>query len=261
VTWDGDDAIGVDLYYDPIVDEHVGNGPMGLMAPAWYFAPQKRSVAHAGWRMAASFSGVFGDGPIAGLDNPANATMLLQIAGEFADPAIKQRLWEAADEQIEPTWDHERGEFTLGFRLNEAHPRGQWNARAMAGWVCEEGAWARIFNEPNLTKFDEPTVTAVDFPRVALSEARWDGSALHLAAHPQNAANKDTTTAMQITNVASTGNWVMTRPDGETVALRGEGDHVNVELTVDNQTVVIRQAHTPPFMSGTATHLAPGGDA
>ncbi len=110
----------------------------------------------------------------------------------------------------------------------------------MAGWVCNEGDWARLFNEPNLTKFDEPTVTGVDFPRVALSEARWDGTALHLAAHPQNAAVEGSSTTVRITNAASTEGWVMIRSDGTTVALSGEGDHVIVELTVDNQAVVVR---------------------
>ena len=133
--------------------------------------------------MAATINGVLGDGPISGLDEPASATMLLQIAGEFADPATKQRIWEAAEEHIEPTWDPETGEFTLGFGLDEAHPRGQLNARAMAGWVCTPGAWSRIFNEPNLAKFNEPTIEGVDFPRFALSEARWGAGQLHVAMH------------------------------------------------------------------------------
>jgi len=170
--------------------------------------------------------------------------MLLQISGELADPATKQRIWEAAENHIEPIWNNETGEFTLGFGLDETHPRGQLNARAMAGWVCTEGAWARIFNEPNLRKFEEPTVVGVDFPRVVLSEARWDGKALHLAAHPQNSAIEGTRTTVRITNVASTEGWVMTRPKGETIALVGEGTHVNVELIVDNRTVVIRPGGT-----------------
>ena len=210
--------------------------------PAWYFAPQRREVAAAGWKLAAAINGVSGDGPISGLDEPDSATMLLQIAGEFADPETKQRIWEAAEEHIEPTWDRDTGEFTLGFKLNEPHPRGQLNARAMAGWVCTEGAWARVFNEPNLRKFDEPTVMGVDFPRVALSEARWDGEALHLAAHPQNAGVHGTTTILRIANVASTDGWIMTRPNGEKIALSGKDDHVNVELIVDNRVSVIRPA-------------------
>jgi hypothetical protein len=112
----------------------------------------------------------------------------------------------------------------------------------MAGWVCTEGAWSRIFNAPNLAKFDQPTVEGVDFPRVALSEARWDGSALHLAAHPQNAAADGSRTTLKLTNVDSTDGWVMTRVDGETVALSAQGDHVALELEVDNRSVVVRQS-------------------
>jgi len=242
VTWDGDNAIGVDLYYDPVVDEHVGNGPMGLMAPCWYFAPQKQQVAAAGWQTAAAFAGVFGDGPISGLDNPANATMLLQIAGEFAEPETKRRLWEIADQHVEPTWDHEAGEFTLGFGLNEAHPRGQWNARTMAGWVCEPGAWSRIFNAPNLNKFSEPTVEGVDFPRVALSQANWDGTALHLAAHPQNAAVANSITQIRICNLPAGADWVLVQADGGRVGLAKDGDDVRVELAVDNRPVTIERA-------------------
>ena len=241
MTWDGDRATGVDLYYDPVVDEHVGNRTMGLIAPAWYFAPQKRAVAQAGWETSAALNGVFGDGPITGLENPAVATMLLQIAGEFADSSTKARIWTAAEPHIEPTWDRTRGEFTLGFGLDEQHPRGQWNARSMAGWVCTEGAWARIFNEPNLTKFDEPTVSGVDFPDVALSEARWDGSALHLAAHPRNESVSGAETEVRIDHLPDCDSAKGTRPDGTSMPLVTDGRTLIARLVVDNQTHVIRQ--------------------
>lgn len=232
---------GIDLYYDPVIDEHVGHGPVGLIAPAWYLAPQQREVAEAGWRLAAMISGALGDGPVAGVDNPQLGVLLVQIAGEFADPATKARIWSAADQHFGPTWDHDRGEFTLGFGLGEPYPRGQWNARAMAGWVCTEGAWSDVFNRPNLAKFDEPTVVGVDFPRVALSEARWDGEALHLAAHPQNASTRGSRTSLRVTNVATTEGWTMTRPDGETVAVASfGGDLVVSDLVVDNTAVSIR---------------------
>jgi hypothetical protein len=242
VVWDDDKPVGLDLYYDPVVDEHVGSGPVGIIAPAWYFAPQRPEVASAGWRTTATLNGVLNDGPITGLDDPDRSTILLQFAGEFADPAVKQRIWEAAEEHIEPTWDRAAGEFTLGFGLGEAHPRGQWNARAMAGWVCTQGAWSSIFNTPNLSKFDEPTVEGVDFPRIALSEAFWDGDALHLAAHPQNTETVGVRTSVRITNLASTNGWEMTGSNGETVALRSVGDHVEVELIADNRVVIVRQA-------------------
>jgi hypothetical protein len=86
-----------------------------VVVPAWYFAPQKPGIALAGWQMAATQAGLLGDGPISGLEDPARAVLLLQIAGEFADADLKHRLWEAAEPHIEPTWDREAGEFTLGF--------------------------------------------------------------------------------------------------------------------------------------------------
>lgn len=238
VSWEDGDPVAVDLYYDPLVDEHVGRGAMGLIAPTWYFAPQRPELAITGWRTAAALAGLMGDGPIIGLDNPAGAVTVLQIAGEFADAATKALLWEAAEEHIQPTWDVGRGEFTLGFKLNEPHPRGQWNARAMAGWVASPGAWSRIFNEPNLSKFDEPTVEGVDFPRVAMSEARWDGTAMHLAAHPMNAEVDGTTTSIRLTRLARMDGW---KASGSGAAIAAEGNHLEVRLVADNRPVVVHR--------------------
>lgn len=215
---------------------------MGVVIPAWYFAPQKPAVALAGWQMAAAVSGAAGTGPITGLEDPARATMLLQIAGEFAGEEIKSRLWAAAEPHIEPTWDRQSGEFTLGFGLDEPHPRGQWNARCMAGWVCTPGAWSRLFNEPNLRKFDEPTVEDVDFPRIALSEARWDGSRLHLAAHPQNTGVAETRTRVRVTNLDPKTQWMLVQADGNRVPLENIEGTLDVELRADNRSVsIVRQ--------------------
>lgn len=232
VTWAPDGtATAIDLYYDPVVDEHVGRGPGGLIVPGWYLAPQRREVAEAGWRLGATRAGVLGDGTIAGL-RPALAMSLVQLGGEFADPSTKARIWAAADQVLEPTWDRERGEFTFGFGLGEEHPRGQWNARAMAGWVCTAGAWSDVFNRPNLAKFAEPAVVGVDFPRVAMSVARWDGAALHLVASPQNASVRGTRTRVRLTNLgAAPGSWVLAGPGGKTDRVPGDG---TVELIVDD---------------------------
>ena len=232
----------MDLYYDPIVDEHVGQGTAGISAPTWYFAPQKREVAQAGWETTARLCGALGDGPIRGMEDPRRAVNLLQFAGEFADPEAKQRIWQAADPHIQPTWDTESGEFTLGFGLNEAHPRGQWNARAMAGWVCTQGAWASIFNAPKLGKFDEPTVEGVDFPKIALSQARWDGTKLHLAVHPQNKRAANTPTEVTITNLDNVADWVLVKPNGATEYLAATDGRLTVELLADNQTVTLQPA-------------------
>jgi hypothetical protein len=242
LVWEEGKAVSADLYYDPVVDEHVGRGPMGIIAPAWYIAPQRNEVALMGWKTVLAMSGVMSDGPDVGLQTPEMATFILQLSGEFADSNTKQLIWDAAEELIEPTWDLETGEFTLGLGLNEEHPRGQLNARMMAGWVCRQGAWSNIFNDPNLDKFNQPTVQGVDFPRVALSEAKWDGEALHIAAHAQNTKIAGTTTSMKMTNVASTRGWCLHESDGTRTPLEDRGDHVEIKLAVNNKSVTIQQS-------------------
>jgi hypothetical protein len=239
VSWtpDGAQPTGIDLYFDPTVDEHVGHGPIGLILPAWYLAPQRREVAEAAWNLGGVLTGALDPSrqDIAMLDNPVLGVTLVQLAGEFADDATKQRIWRAADEHFQPTWDVDAGELTFGFGLDEEHPRGQWNARAMAGWACSgPGAWSDVFNRPNLVKFDEPTVTGVDFPRVALSHARWDAATdtLHVAAHPQNASVRDTRTTLRV----PPGRWTVTHPDGTTA----DATDI-VELTVDEGSVRLRR--------------------
>ena len=54
--------MAMDLYYDPVVDEHVSS-PMGLMAPVWYLAPQRPDVARSAWELAVELTGLGSDKP------------------------------------------------------------------------------------------------------------------------------------------------------------------------------------------------------
>ncbi len=57
VTWQDGRPVAMDLYYDPVVDEHVSS-PMALLAPVWYRAPQRPVVAHSIGEMAVAFAGL-----------------------------------------------------------------------------------------------------------------------------------------------------------------------------------------------------------
>lgn len=164
-------------------------------------------------------------------DNPQFTVSLLMLAAEFADDATTARLWDAADEVMEPTWND--GEFTFGFGLGEPHPRGQFNARAMAAWTCDTGAWSRIFEEPNLTKFDQPTIVDVDFPAFALSEATWDGHALTVRVEPQRAAARPTTTRFAVTNVGEPDGWFVRRDNAQPIQLPVEAGRIVVDAIAD----------------------------
>jgi len=242
MTWEGDKPVALDLYYDPVIDHHHMRSPMGLSLPAWYLAPQRREVAEVGWELTARMNGVSGDGPLVGLDNPMSSVALLQLAAEFGDAALFERVSDAVDEFAEPTWDTDRGEFTFGFGLGEPHPRGQLNARAAAARACSPGAWNRVFNQKNTARFEEPTVVGVDFPTVALSQAFWDAERgeLHVTAVPRNESVRGARTRFRVTNVRDASGWTMTAASGGVTPLSSEGGDVVVDTQVDAAPRVIR---------------------
>ena len=99
-------------------------------------------------------------------------------------------------------------------------------------------SWSKIFNEPNLSKFDEPSVEGVDFPRVAMSEARWDGIAMRLAAHPMNAEIEGAMTTVRLTNLPWTDGWKIS---GSGATIAADGNHLEVRLVADNRPVVVHR--------------------
>jgi hypothetical protein len=112
--------------------------------------------------------------PAALLANLISFAMGLLNAREMGDSAHYQALHALAEQHAEPTWDRAHGEFYYRFGLDEPYPRGQANAIIMAAEAGGKQAWWRIFNEPNLRKFAQPTVCGVDFPRLGISQASYD---------------------------------------------------------------------------------------
>src|SRR5713101_5633470 len=108
------------------------------------------------------------------LADPRRFALGLLDAREMGDDARYQALHALAEQIGEPTWDRERGEFYYRFGLDEPYPRGQANAVMLAAEAGGKQARWRAFNEPNLRKFDQPTVSGVDFPRLGISQAIYD---------------------------------------------------------------------------------------
>ncbi|MDG2428439.1 MAG: hypothetical protein P8M16_08435 [Acidimicrobiales bacterium] len=231
----------MDLYYDPVIDEHVAN-PLGLMAPVWYLAPQRPKVARSAWELAVMLTGLDGEGDPAGLNDPAFISLLAMQTGEFDNGRVQDRLWEVLDDIHEPNWDPNTGEFTFGFGLGEPYPRGQLNARAMAGWVCTPGAWSKLFDACSNDRFTEPTVSGVDFPNTALSEAQWDGDALHVAAQARNESLVDSPTSVRITALPADGPWILVQPDDSKVPIEIVSGETTVELRADGRRRTLRQS-------------------
>lgn len=174
------------LYYDPALDAHVVPPPgQHWLRTAWYLVPSDRETARLFYEGAKERFLYEGDGgsaffgPAVNLEmaDPGGVGYGLCLALELGDGETATRLLRCADARFEPTWDEERGEFFYRFGLDEPYPRGQLNDGIMPGFALDEGAWWRLFNEPDRHRFEEPTVCGVDYPRVGVRTAAYEAEA------------------------------------------------------------------------------------
>jgi hypothetical protein len=68
----------------------------------------------------------------------------------------------------------ENDRFAFWFGLDSEWPRGQLNASMMLTECGSRGSWWRVFNEPNLRIYNEPTLYGVDYPSVGIRRAQND---------------------------------------------------------------------------------------
>ena len=172
---DGNPPDSQTLYYDPVIDyHHVAPSASGSLL-YFHTAAQHREdtailfdnmIDRLGWSESVTISD--GERGVSSLVRTA------ALAREFGKDLLYSNLILHADANYEPTWDSESGEFTWGFGLNEVYPRGQYNAIMAYAEAGSAGAWAKLFDRPNLEKFDQPTVHGVDFPNISLTQASYD---------------------------------------------------------------------------------------
>ena len=106
-----------------------------------------------------------------------------------------------------------------------------------------EGAWWRLFNEPDLRKFVDPTVYGVDFPTVCLSQAVYDAARRLLVVSTDAGvpAARGRPTTFRVTNVAPGSCTVVA--DGERSGDWREVDgDIEVSTTVGEHTFLFRLA-------------------
>jgi hypothetical protein len=163
-------------YYDPLIDYLCQGGSAAAGSLVFFLSPQHYADAQRLYDGSVYPLPQHPDPAIRSrmLADPRSFAVGLLNARELGDTARYQALHALAEQFCEPTWDHERGEFYYRFGLSEPYPRGQANAVMMAAEAGGQQAWWRIFNEPNLRKFDQPTVCGVDFPRLGISQAIYD---------------------------------------------------------------------------------------
>jgi hypothetical protein len=231
----------VTFYYDPILDVHHELPVMVGMVPAIYLAPQVPDEARRLFQAGLTQMGLWETTGQITAPAPRGSALNLWLAREWDLQWLSEPLAAAIDETCQPTWDTTRGEFTWGFQLDEPHPRGQYNGTMAAAHVATEGAWWRLANVGPGERFEEPTVVGVDFPAVALREARWDPSTTTLMVTPVGIApDTRARTTFRVTNIGDPAQWSVDDPPAADVQLRAIDADLEVDTQVRGEPVLLR---------------------
>ena len=203
------------LYYDPIEDCLHSGGPGAGIGTCFYLLPHDPALAEILYRSCASRMGW--NDPAAKLrrsPDPRFTALGLVLAKEFGDATAEARLRPLVEELAEPrAFGDDGSEFGFWFHLGEDWPRGQLSALTMVAEVGGSGAWSRIFNDPALERFDQPTVESVDFPVLGISKARNEGGVLTVETYAATPARAGTTTKFRVTKLEAPAT-VRVRCDG-----------------------------------------------
>ena len=235
-------------YYDPLINHHQLTGLGGGLGAAFAVAPQKPEAGRVLFEAAAEALGWTSLDPVQESSrelttlepSPRNTLIGLALAREYGNDAVYAKLKAHGEAHYEPTWNQETGEFTWGFGLNEPHPRGQLNAAMMVSEAGSEGAIWRLYNQPNLRKFDDPTVHGVDFPTICLSQAWYDVERRRLVVSTDSGipGAVDQPTSFRVSNMDVQRCQVIT--DGQLSRdWRVVGDEVEINTTVGEHTFLI----------------------
>jgi hypothetical protein len=225
----------VTAYYDPILEVH-HRLPIAFAATyCFYLAPQVPEEARRLFDAAAAGAGITTDGVTNLTAHRVNAIAWF-LSREWGLAELEPAIRNALEENYEPTWDRARGEFSWGLGLGEEHPRGQYNGFLAAAEAVSAGAWTRLSEAPLPPQ--RGLVEGVDFPAVALAEARWEKERLRLRLQPRSDEDLGQPTSFRITGLDAPERWQV---DGDARLEARAGDLV-VETTRRDHRLSLRPA-------------------
>jgi hypothetical protein len=240
----------VTAYYDPLLHlNHIVPLSSSLIMWALYLLPNDQEMARRLYDLAkrdclaakADGTAHMVAAPGRTRDDIFTTALTLSLANELGDTEVVKTLRAHAEAHYEPTWDRDTGEFYYLFGLREPHPRGKYNANLMVSEVAGSGAWWRLFNEPNLRKFEEPTVYGVDYPRMGLSQAYYDRErrTLVLQTYTNDQAARGTPTSFRIQNLAEPGRCTVLADDAPYSSWGVREGELEVTMTIGRRSLRI----------------------
>ena len=210
-------------YFDPELDYH--NQAAGIFigfGVAWYVLPQDPVLARELYDAVKTVTGWPGTKP-----NPGNglehahlmSILGLLLAQEFGDEQVVNFLRHGIYNvsELKECGDFESGYY---FHRGENWPRGQMSALLTCSHLLSKGQWTSFFNrtpEEHASQHGGPTVVGVDYPFLALSDARFvdDNTALLIATYPAT-RHHNLSTKFQVTQLPNVErNKVTVECDGQ----------------------------------------------
>jgi hypothetical protein len=221
------------LYYDPILDVHHRLPSTVNLTTSFYAGPQRPDDAKRLLEGAIQVAGLTSD-PALPLPTGRGFPSALLLAREWGLDELAERLATAIEASYEPTWDHERGEFTWGMGLDEPHPRGQYNAFLAAAEAAGPGRWTALSEAPIEPC---PQVVEVDFPDVAFTRAEWVNGNFYGTVKVRE-PNPEKRTSFRIVG-AEPRLWDVHAPDRTFVDVKLSGIHIAMPM-VDGDIELLR---------------------
>lgn len=242
------------MYYDPLLDRmHETSRAFGI-APAFYVLPQNREVAETLYR--AGVAAVGWDRRWLPVLKPPNGPRFMTagylLARELGDDTTARRLERrlARFENgrfFDADGEGNADEYGYFFEFDERWPRGQESALLMLRHLLDgEGDWWRACNESDAEKFEAPTVTGIDYPRMGLSTAWNDATSgtLRLETYAASRGDAGAATCFRVARLPDSA-AVSVRRDGRSYAnwrVIGE-DEIELETEVSSHRFEIQTGY------------------
>jgi hypothetical protein len=179
-------------------------------------------------------------GPLV-LDDQWGQAFAIAAAHELGDTETYEALRAYVDRAWEPK--HTDGEFGYHFNLGEAWPRGIINHILGFAAAGGPGSTARMYNEPNLKKFDQPTLSGVDYPNLTVRQAWYDEGRRQLAVSicpGQDSSPVGSPTTLTVTNLGDSSPRVAIDGVQTDDAVTGTGPgSIRIDTTIGEHTVLV----------------------
>ncbi|WP_033291801.1 hypothetical protein [Amycolatopsis jejuensis] len=242
--------------YDPVVDvtmNEPGQQSAGIYASmAWHAIGLDRPTAERMYDgMIHQFFCEQKDGtaflsPVAGMEIDSNAATGLGAACalELGDLETYSALRGWMENNYEPTWDDEHGEFSLGFGLSERWPRGQYNGWVMPAFTLSNpGDWRDLHVNPNTAKFLEPTLEGVDYPTVRVRQAYYTATnrTLNVSVTSADRHALGRPTSLTVSNLIDQATYQVLLDGKQVDGAAPRGGRIEVTTTVGPHTLIVRQ--------------------